>query len=536
MWFRKMLLDSFKLTDWRRLTFSNGTESGKPTSLGRQVQWQYFVHKFPKLLRLGRDEVMEKHFNSQSVICHSFVLDADIELIEYGKSYGNTSSPVPPRVLDDTSQRHQDTGHVVAMSVQEGLSSQALAQLPRREIEEYNSVAFEQLRVEDKGLSKRQIAQGTRRENEARKRKVVPVYREQTSNQLTSVARNTDIDFNQVAPYTGISFPTTPIRKTPQDGNASSTVPPRELDDIAQCHQDTGPKVAMLEQEGPSSQVLAQRPRRKFDENNFVAFDRLPVQDEGLSKRQIAQRARRENDGNIDFNRVASCTAISFPTAPIPKTPLETALIPQDIPISESRRQICQRARRERERQLKGDAIICGVSQRAKVVRNLDVDFNQASICTGISVPTTPTVPSPVPVANDNVFSTEEDLLSNVIPIPPLSHTHETDNFPSIRSFKIGDTSRTRVNMFNVDFNDQSASSEDENHQRNDIRGVGLQMGRHFLVQMDVRCIHCDEKLSQSSILNPRFGQCCFQGKIRLPTLDPLPTELQELYDGNGIL
>ncbi|KAF6147942.1 hypothetical protein GIB67_001517 [Kingdonia uniflora] len=340
--------------------------------------------------------------------------------------------PVPPRVLDDTAQHHKDTGPVVAMSVQEGLSSQALTQWPRREIEEYNSIVFEQLRVEDRGLSKRQIAQLARRENEAH------------------------IDFNQVAQYTSISFPTTPIRKTPKDSNESSTVPPTVLDDTAQRHQDMGPKVVILVQQGLSSQVLAQRPRRKFEENNFVAFERLPVQDKGLSRRQITQHARREKEG--------------------------------------------------------------------------------------IFAHTTPTVPSPVPVANGNVLSTEEDLLSNVIPIPPFSHTHETDNFPSLRSFEIDDTSRTRVNMFSVDFNDQCVSSEDENCQRNDIRGVGLQMGQYFLGQLVVSCIHCfvlhwlDEKLSHSSILNPRFGQCCFQGKIRLPTLDPLPTELQELYDGNGIL
>ncbi|KAF6171105.1 hypothetical protein GIB67_020584 [Kingdonia uniflora] len=96
--------------------------------------------------------------------------------------------------------------------------------------------------------------------------------------------------------------------------------------------------------------------------------------------------------------------------------------------------------------------------------------------------------------------------------------------------------------MFNVDFNDQCALSEDEDRQRSNIGGVGIQIGRHFLGQMDVRCIHCstlhwlDEKLSHSSILNQRFGQCCFQGNIRLPTLDPLPIELQELYNGNGIL
>ncbi|KAF6158356.1 hypothetical protein GIB67_022436 [Kingdonia uniflora] len=256
-------------------------------------------------------------------------------------------------------------------------------------------------------------------------------------------------------------------------------VPPRELDDTAQRHQDMGLVVAMLVQEGHSGQALAQRPIRKIEENNYVAFERLPVQDKGSSS------------------------------------------IPQDIPINESKRQISQRAKRERKWQLKGDAIIRGVSQRAKVARNLDVNFNRAGIFVSIvSVPTahtTPTVPSPVHVANDNVLSTEEDLLSNIIPIPPFSHTHETDNFPTLRRFKIGDTLRTRVNMFNLDFNDQCASSEDEDRQRNDIGGVRLQIGRHFLGQMDVRCIHC-------SILH------------WLPTLDPLPAKLQELYDENGIL
>ncbi|KAF6149779.1 hypothetical protein GIB67_017512 [Kingdonia uniflora] len=43
-----------------------------------------------------------------------------------------------------------------------------------------------------------------------------------------------------------------------------------------------------------------------------------------------------------------------------------------------------------------------------------------------------------------------------------------------------------------------------------------------------------DEQLTNSFSSNPRFGQCCLQGKIKLPELDPLPTELQELYNGNG--
>ncbi|KAF6177132.1 hypothetical protein GIB67_005120 [Kingdonia uniflora] len=96
--------------------------------------------------------------------------------------------------------------------------------------------------------------------------------------------------------------------------------------------------------------------------------------------------------------------------------------------------------------------------------------------------------------------------------------------------------------MLNVDFNDQCASSDGEDRQRSNIGGDRLQIGRHFLGKMDARCIHCsalhwlDEKLYHSSILNLRFGKYCFHGKIRLPTLDLLPTELQALNDGNGIL
>ncbi|KAF6163555.1 hypothetical protein GIB67_002560 [Kingdonia uniflora] len=45
-----------------------------------------------------------------------------------------------------------------------------------------------------------------------------------------------------------------------------------------------------------------------------------------------------------------------------------------------------------------------------------------------------------------------------------------------------------------------------------------VQLGRHFLGQMDVVSTHCsalhwkDEQLSKSLIINPLFGQCCLQG------------------------
>ena len=62
---------------------------------------------------------------------------------------------------------------------------------------------------------------------------------------------------------------------------------------------------------------------------------------------------------------------------------------------------------------------------------------------------------------------------------------------------------------------------------------------RHFLGNMDVKCSNCgalhwiDERLSNSSIRNPRFGTCCLQGKVKLPSLKTPPQGIKALYDGN---
>ena len=58
----------------------------------------------------------------------------------------------------------------------------------------------------------------------------------------------------------------------------------------------------------------------------------------------------------------------------------------------------------------------------------------------------------------------------------------------------------------------------------------------HDLGRMDVICSGCgafhwmDEKLSASSRTNPKFGICCFSGKLDLPKLHDLPPELHELF------
>jgi hypothetical protein len=59
----------------------------------------------------------------------------------------------------------------------------------------------------------------------------------------------------------------------------------------------------------------------------------------------------------------------------------------------------------------------------------------------------------------------------------------------------------------------------------------------HSLGSMDIQCSHChalhfiSEKLSNSSVRNPRFGMCCLQGQIKLPEIQSWPRILQDLFD-----
>jgi hypothetical protein len=77
---------------------------------------------------------------------------------------------------------------------------------------------------------------------------------------------------------------------------------------------------------------------------------------------------------------------------------------------------------------------------------------------------------------------------------------------------------------------------------------TSLPLGRHpfnknniqvsNLGPMNLICSKCKayhwkaEQLASSSTTNPRFGTCCFNGKIKLPSLHDLPPELHELYHG----
>ncbi len=57
----------------------------------------------------------------------------------------------------------------------------------------------------------------------------------------------------------------------------------------------------------------------------------------------------------------------------------------------------------------------------------------------------------------------------------------------------------------------------------------------HNLGQMNIQCPSCkalhwlDEHLTKSSKVNPKFGTCCYQGKISLPPLQLAPPKLYDL-------
>jgi hypothetical protein len=64
----------------------------------------------------------------------------------------------------------------------------------------------------------------------------------------------------------------------------------------------------------------------------------------------------------------------------------------------------------------------------------------------------------------------------------------------------------------------------------------------HSLEQMNIQCPSCHalhwraEALSHSSNINPKFGMCCYQGKISLPDLQKVPHQLYQLFTRNDPL
>ncbi|XP_026417352.1 uncharacterized protein LOC113312830 [Papaver somniferum] len=91
-----------------------------------------------------------------------------------------------------------------------------------------------------------------------------------------------------------------------------------------------------------------------------------------------------------------------------------------------------------------------------------------------------------------------------------------------------------------------SSDEEADDEYENVLKAVGNilvvnfnETGRNYLGKMDVPCSFCgalhsiDEKLTESSFKNPKFGKCCHKGKVNLPALRTPPDSLRELFEGD---
>ncbi|KAF8801157.1 hypothetical protein BYT27DRAFT_7047348, partial [Phlegmacium glaucopus] len=58
---------------------------------------------------------------------------------------------------------------------------------------------------------------------------------------------------------------------------------------------------------------------------------------------------------------------------------------------------------------------------------------------------------------------------------------------------------------------------------------------------MTLECAHCHalhfdaERLSKSTVNEPKFGLCCLSGQVHLPPFPPAPRDLRELFDGTSL-
>ncbi|KAF6148516.1 hypothetical protein GIB67_042475 [Kingdonia uniflora] len=80
------------------LQFKDDCDSMKAGLREFDSSWTWQANEL-RAIGWSRDVEMEKRFSSPSVICHSFVLDADVELIECGKSYTESTSSLTCDVI-----------------------------------------------------------------------------------------------------------------------------------------------------------------------------------------------------------------------------------------------------------------------------------------------------------------------------------------------------------------------------------------------------------------------------------------------------
>ncbi|KAF6169230.1 hypothetical protein GIB67_013660 [Kingdonia uniflora] len=223
---------------------------------------------------------------------------------------------------------------------------------------------------------------------------------------------------------------------------------------------------------------------------------------EGLSKRVLAQRARREHERQLresghtgspapqtfdNFVETVVHTRATISHAPKNITKIEFPLpLPPDM--------IAQRARREREKQLRESATVSELFNQEPSNHTLNAGINRVPMHTEL----------PMSQALDNVAETE-------VPTPVTAvidtfreqpyHTTEApklqnltirtnSNFPS-SIFEIGESSTARENVTHYYVEEQYNLSEADEDEHVNVNEADLQLGYHFLGQMDVLCIHC---------------------------------------------
>ncbi|KAF6139157.1 hypothetical protein GIB67_023210 [Kingdonia uniflora] len=110
-----------------------------------------------------------------------------------------------------------------------------------------------------------------------------------------------------------------------------------------------------------------------------------------------------------------------------------------------------------------------------------------------------------------SVSEVAKNVVEIEVPTPINPVIHITSNFP-FSTFEIGESSSPPANVIHHYVEDHYNLSDNDEVEHVNANQVKVQLGRHFLGQINVVCIHCStlhwrgERLTNSSSSNPRFG------------------------------
>ncbi|KAF6168903.1 hypothetical protein GIB67_038400 [Kingdonia uniflora] len=83
-----------------------------------------------------------------------------------------------------------------------------------------------------------------------------------------------------------------------------------------------------------------------------------------------------------------------------------------------------------------------------------------------------------------------ESFVQNEVPIPINPTIVLASNFPS-STFEIGESSSVPANVIHHYMEEHYNSSDNDEVEHANVNQVAVQLGCHFLGQMDVVCMHC---------------------------------------------